>query len=75
MRAPTRPTLASESSYLSHLLGERQGLARERQRMVIGDAVDRQEALEQVDAWRDQVDQEIRTTRAQTTRLRAGKAA
>src|SRR6185369_14538036 len=65
-----RPTLASETAYLAHLITKRDRLARARQKLVAGNAEDRDEMLRRVDAWRQLLDDHIRSTKAKIVSLR-----
>jgi len=70
-----RPSLTATLARLAELRDERQRRARERLKVVAGDREDRAAWICQVDAWRAEVDEEFRQTKAEVARLQAERDA
>jgi hypothetical protein len=63
--------LTAALARLAELRDERKRRARDRFKVVAGDWPNRTDALRQVDAWRAEVDEEIRQTKALVAQLMA----
>ena len=70
-----RPSLTAALARLAELRDERKRRARDRFKVVVGDFEDRAATIRQVDAWRAEVDEEIRRTKAEIARLMAKRDA
>src|SRR6266851_1419672 len=70
-----RPSLTTALARLADLRAERKRRARDRFKLVAGDHEDRAAWIRQVDAWRAEVDEEIRHTKALVARLIAKRDA
>jgi hypothetical protein len=69
-----RPTLTAALARLAELRAGRDGIAKERRRIVVRDDPDRQNRLRDLDAARVEVEAEIRAARSVVEVLRAGRA-
>ena len=73
MNRSFRPSLTAALARLAELRAQRDGIAKERRRVVVTDGPDRQKLLLQLDAARLDVEAEIRPARGPVDALRAGR--